>query len=659
MKHQFFPKIHILLSLVIFQAHADSQSNSGVSYTCQKGIIETVDQIMSRSPGVKAAKQIVRKQLFINREHLPQHPASHEVEQRFEQKLIPILPPHSNDKPTPIQAPAPEQSVTRISLNFLGADYDESGFVPPDADGAVGPQQCFIVASGIVKTFNKASGALDGVVDTSLDNFFASVLPTGSFVGDIRVFYDTGSQRFFVLGRTSDTATECMVIAVSSSSVINDQTYFTFYSITTGAFTGGLELDYPSLGIDSNAILSGSNLFDAQGNFVNSLALVIQKSSLLNGGPIRYTVFNNLINFNNGTGQVSPQGVTNFSAASQSYIIGTSAFYFGALVLNIVNNPGSANPTLSAPIIIPVAPTTLPLLVPHKGNIYGANGLIGPTDDRLNWSHIRNGSLWTCHNAIGVNNAGHSSGSISRDGVRWYQLNFANPGNPTVTQYGTLYNATASNDDNELNYFIGSIMTSEQSNVLVGSTVAGTNHYLDATVTSHLATDAAGTLGQPVNYTSSSTAYNLSWDLPIYGFHRWGDYSTITLDPSDGMTFWSIQEYCNAANSWGLQVAKIMAPPPAAITAVSPSSVGRSSSVTVTISGQTVSGAGFYDPGAGFANRLQVAVSGVTVKSVTYVNPTTIQVVLDTANASLGAKTITVTNPDGQQVSKASALKIT
>ena len=116
----------------------------------------------------------------------------------------------------------------------MGAQYSESGFVPPDADGAVGPTSIFFSGSGIVKTFNKTTGALDGVINTSLDNFFASVLPAGSFVGDIRVFYDTTAQRFFVLGRSSNTANERIVIAVSQASTITHQTYFNFFYINTG-----------------------------------------------------------------------------------------------------------------------------------------------------------------------------------------------------------------------------------------------------------------------------------------------------------------------------------------------------------------------------------------------------------------------------------------
>ena len=631
-------------------------SNEGVSFSGSPGIVEHIANIMARPPVINSAsaqqKQIVRHKFSIKgRENLAQHPRSAQIESDFLKSTTHV------DETRQIT-----RTVQTVGLNFLAAQYSESGFVPPDADGAVGPQQYVMVASGIVKTFNKLTGALDGVIDTSLDNFFASILPAGSFVGDVRVFYDTISQRFFVVGRSSNTATERLLIAVSKSSIITSGSYFTFFYLNTASFSGGLELDYPTLGCDSSALYIGANLFDSNSNFVNSVALVIQKSSILSSGPIFYTAFGNLINFTAGTGQVSPVGVNNFdSNPAQGFFIGTSAFYYGALVLNIINNPGSAHPTISSPIVIPVAPTAAPLLVPHKGNIYGTHGYIGPTDDRLNWSHIRNGKLWTCHNTIGVNNTGSSSGTLSRDAIRWYQIDVSNPTHPAVLQYGTLYNNTSLNDTNELNYFVGSIMTSGQGHTLIGSSVAGANAYANAVIAGHLATDSAGLVESPIAYTNSSSAYNLNWDLSIYGSHRWGDYSTISIDPSDNMTMWSIQEYCNAPNSWGLQVAKILAPPPATITSVSPATVltGKAST-TITITGQSVNGSGFYDPGFGFSNRLQVAISGgVRVIGVNYINSTTITAIIDTTAATAGLQTLTVTNPDGQHVARSNSISIT
>ena len=399
-----------------FHEHIISQSQppgEGVSFTGDLAIVESVDQIMARplSSGTIQQNRTARPRR-LNRENLSQHSQSALIEHDFLQTI---------GRTEAVTRAVP--TVQKIGLNFLGAQYSESGFVPPDADGAVGPTQYFLVASGIVKTFNKVTGALDGVIDTSLDNFFASVLPAGSFVGDIRVFYDATAQRFFVLGRSSDTANERIVIAVSQASTITRQTYFNFFYITTSTFTSGLELDYPTLGCDSNALYTGANLFDANSDFVNSVAVVIQKSSLLNGGPIFYTAFTNLINNTAGTGQVSPVGVNNFDAnPTQGYFIGVSAFHYGALVLNIINNPGSTHPTISAPITIPVAPTAAPILVPHKGNIYGSQGLLGPTDDRLNWSHIRNGNYGHAIMLLVLIIPAAQQVRLRRDAIRWYEL---------------------------------------------------------------------------------------------------------------------------------------------------------------------------------------------------------------------------------------------
>jgi hypothetical protein len=118
------------------------------------------------------------------------------------------------------------------------------------------------------------------------------------------------------------------------------------------------------------------------------------------------------------------------------------------------------------------------------------------------------------------------------------------------------------------------------------------------------------------------------------------------------MTMWTIQEFCNAANSYGLQVVKLIAPPPATPSAALPATIPLTqSSVNVTITGTSLSGSGFFDPGAGFVKRISASVSGgVTVNSVTYTDPTHITLNISTVGATPGIQTVTVTNPDGQNI---------
>jgi hypothetical protein len=132
------------------------------------------------------------------------------------------------------------------------------------------------------------------------------------------------------------------------------------------------------------------------------------------------------------------------------------------------------------------------------------------------------------------------------------------------------------------------------------------------------------------------------------------------------MTLWMINQYCVGANTYGCSVSKLIAPPPATPASTLPAMVlAGQASVNVAVTGTSISGSGFYDPGANLSapalafHHISATVSGgVTVNSVTYTDPTHITLNLNTTSATAGMKTITVTNPDGQLVTSAAILKI-
>src|SRR5262245_13939836 len=100
----------------------------------------------------------------------------------------------------------------------------------------------------------------------------------------------------------------------------------------------------------------------------------------------------------------------------------------------------------------------------------------------------------------------------------------------------------------------------------------------------------------------------------------------------------------------------VVAPAPASLSSATPPTVESGlASVQVEIAGASNDGSGFFDPGEGFPNRLEVSVSGgVTVSAVTYNSPTSITLDLSTVGAATGPRTVTVTNPDGQVVTSLS-----
>lgn len=559
-------------------------------------------------------------------------------------------------------APKP-LNAQRVSpkINFTAASFaDTSGF-PPDTMGAVGPAQFIIALNGLVRSFNKATGFMDGAIDADTETFFASVMTSGpNRTTDPRIRYDRLSGRWFVtitdLPGQFPPGPNRIMIAVSDSGVITPSSVWTFFQFRhdqvgpTPNMDTGEVADYPTLGIDANALYVGVNLFTTNGTFGNSSAFVVRKSSLLSGGPIQVTAFRGLV-VGWVSGPFAPQGVDNYNpSASEGYFIGIDVTSSSVLQLRRVSNPGGSTVSMSANIPISVPAWKAPVDVWPLSS----SGLVDSGDNRLLGAHFRNGYLWTCQN-VGVNGTGGTQ-APDRTGTRWYQLGGISAGQtPAVTQFGTVYQpATAGN----LNYWMGSIMVSGQGHAAMGFTAAGPSSYLNAATTGRLASDPVGTMGTPIKFTASSASYNPSDNSDP---HRWGDYSYTSLDPDDDMTLWTIQEWCLApGNGYAVQVAKLLAPPPALPISCSPSTITQGMAmVSVTIKGSTANGAGFFEPGTAFSNHLAVSFggNGVSVSGIHFNNHTNITADLTVAaNATTGARAVTVTNPDGQAATSSSTL---
>ena len=573
-----------------------------------------------------------------------------------------------NQQPNPDALPGPGSTRTGIggvspliaqtvSISFLGAQLSDSNVVPPDSMGAVGPTQFLVTVNGRFRSFSKTSGSPDGILDVSDFIFFGSVetplggLITSNFTSDPRVRYDRMTDRWYVTQidvPNNANGTNRVMLAVSDGGVITPNTIWTYFW-----FPGDVTnfADFPTLGVDANALYMGTNLFNSIGNFVNTNAYVIRKSSILGSGPIVVTTFANLID-GSSNGPYAPMGADNdASSPTNGYIVGTDAHLFGRLALRLVGNAGGI-PTLSGNVFINTATTSQPNDVPANGTTVPLNA----NDWRLMNVEVRNGSMWTAHTIlVDMTGAATNDAVKGRDGIRWYQIGSLDTV-PSVTQSGTVFDpANVPNaQTGAVNwYWFGSINVTGQNHAAIGFSAAGAPNFANGAYAGRLSGDPLGTTQAVTFLTSANTTYNIT---PA----RWGDYSYISLDPDDNMTLWSIQEFCNGTDSWGVQVTKLLAPPPAApVSAVPNTLAGNQTGTVVTINGTSSGGSGFFDPGPGFASHLQVNIPGVVVTSVSYVSPTQLQATLNTVGATPGLKTITVINPDGQSASGAGLLTIT
>jgi hypothetical protein len=636
--------------LLFFAAASQAQEKPGAAITSGVGLAETTAQIMARQANTNVI-----------------------ASPRLSPRLRPTLSRQFNPNTLPdeMAAPMAKSVVGSLKLaqtnstSWLGADLFDAKAFPPDSMGALGPSQYVVAINGRIRTFDR-KGLPDPTLDVDTDVFFATAMTplgggvTSNFTSDPRIRYDRITQRWYIvmIDVPNDGANffaNRVMIAVSDTPQISSTTIWRFFYFNPTANF----VDYPTLGVDNNALYIGANIFNLPGTaYINADGYVVRKSTILGAGPATVTVFSGLIpdtSCASGDGPYTPQGVDNANSATEGYFVGVSFCFFSKLVVRRVINPGSASPTISASLGVSTPAFTVAYTQPHLGNTGGTNGELDASDTRLMSAQVRNGNLYTAH-GITVKPDGTAVGypafdATGRNALRWYRINNLTT-TPAVADSGTVYDNTAT-DPHTTNvrwFSYPGIQVNGQGHVAIGFTASGPVQHANAGFTGRLATDAPGVTDPPTIYTNALQAYNPPGDPGGALGRRWGDYSYTSIDPSDDMTMYTIQEYTSALDTWGVRVTRLNAPGPAQPTAINtPTIPTGTASTTVQITGTSSGGTGFFDPGPGFDSRIAVEIlPGVTVTAVQVVDPTHLNVTLSTVGAPVGEKVIRVINPDGQ-----------
>jgi hypothetical protein len=525
-------------------------------------------------------------------------------------------------------------------------------FIPPDTNGAIGPTQFLEIVNGAVAIYSR-SGSRQSLV--SLDSFFTLVSGgvtyprNGGF--DPRIIFDRRSGRWFAcaleFGASMDSDND-IILAVSRTG--DAMGTFDKYLIPVGVPDSGAETfftDFESLATDDNGVYLGMRIFPSSSASRAKIAAT-PKASLIAASPTLgpVTTFDNLTDEHS-----TPQPAHNLSAIAASapaWFFSSSATDFADLVYRKITWSGTT-PTLTA---------AATLTTPDYGPVPNAPAQnstvpINTGDDRVQMATMRNNRLWTCRN-VGVNSAGGAA-NPDRCACEWFELNVSGSA-PTLVQRGRVFD-TASSDPRF--YFYPSIMVSGQGHAAMGFSGVRSTEFVGAYTCGRLAGDPPNTMQAITLLKAGEGAYQV---LDNIGRNRWGDYSYTSLDPNDDMTLWTLQEFAllpaAAVDHWGTWAARLLAPPPTLDNPNAPAGAGVAG-VTVNLTGT-----GFYDPGAGFPNRLAVTITGGATSGISNIQPTfngstSVAVRFDVAaNASLGPRDITVTNPDSQAAVVASGITV-
>jgi hypothetical protein len=142
------------------------------------------------------------------------------------------------------------------------------------------------------------------------------------------------------------------------------------------------------------------------------------------------------------------------------------------------------------------------------------------------------------HQSLVVN---HSVAASGTTGVRWYELRPSGSG-LTAHQQGTY-------SPDSTHRWMGSAAMDAAGNIAVGYSASNSSINPAIRYTGRLTSDPLGTLQ------AESTIINGSGSQTTHA--RWGDYSSINVDPADDCTFWYTTEYLTQTNvfNWHTRIA--------------------------------------------------------------------------------------------------------
>ena len=524
-----------------------------------------------------------------------------------------------------------------------------------EASGAIGPNDFVEMVNSAVAIYERDTGGQRFFVPAA--NFFGLVNAGTPYprngIFALRVLYDPHTSRWFACalergvpgpGGINFQSNHCL-LAISRTS---DPTgIWDKYLIPIGISSQGSvdsTLVEATLGLDDNGVYIGATCLKrdrAQGNAVVELIpllaciakppLIAPAPSL--GGSVAF-LLGGLDFFS------SPQVPQNFDSVgpqAPAYVIGSSYSTLGS-VRYLAVNWNSSVPSLTVPSTLETGDYGLVLAAPAKGELAAE---VNAGDDRLQGSMIRNGRLWTCR-SVGVNASGGEAGA-NRTGCEWLELQTASNATLTLVQSGRVFDPAVSSPRF---YFQPSVAVSGQGHMALGFHGSRAAEYLSAFTCGRLAGNPAGTTGAVALVKAGTVPSAL---LPIGGLIPWGFYTQTSVDPTDDQTLWTLLNVPHVlgtvGNGWGTWINRLTAPPPVLTNATSSGTQGQ---VGLTF---TLTGTGFFDPDIGFGRPPTVSLSGTGIvnPTVSMASATSATVELElAADAPLGPRSVTFTNPDGQ-----------
>ena len=494
---------------------------------------------------------------------------------------------------TPVSMPSPNQNFKGLDLTNWGAGW------PPDTNGDVGPNHYIQTVNTSIGIFNKTGTRLAAF---TFDSFFTGATsPCNTYNnGDPVVLYDASADRWVITDfawiSSSGPYYECIAVSKTGDPVSGGWWLYTFQAHAT------LMNDYPKLGVWPDGYYMSANMFTTT-SYSGTRVWALDRTSMLSGTlrEVHFDLSSSYFSLlpSNLRGVAPPAGTPNIFAALNY------STYSGILLWKFhVDWTTPSNSTFTGPTSVSVTSFSSSGSIPQQGSTVTLDSLSGRLMMQNQYRNIGGvESVWLNHTV--------SSGGVA--GVRWYEIRNPN-GTPSVYQQSTY-------QPDSTYRWMGSLAIDQNGDMALGFSASSSSMYPAIRYAGRLVTDSLSTLGQGETTLIAGTGAQTNYS-------RWGDYSAMTIDPTDDCTFWFTTEYYETTGTnWQTRIGSFKFPscgpvsPPGAFNKSSPSNGATGVSTSPSLGWGSSSGATSYEYCYDTTNNNSCDGSWTNVGSTTNANP--------------------------------------
>jgi hypothetical protein len=482
-------------------------------------------------------------------------------------------------RPDPIvQRVAAPNAMPPVIINWEGINSTLCSCAPSDDNIAVGPNNVVENVNAAFQIWSKTGVSQYGPanINTIFTGFGGACESSND--GDPVVLHDQLADRWLISqfalpNFPNGPFYECVAVSQTANPT---GPWYRYSYVTSNTKMD----DYPKLGVWPDGYYMTANLFNAGSlSWAGTGAYVFDRATMISGGAATMQFFElppidwgGLLPSDLDGVRPPPAGAPNVMVEVVDGAWDPSNWPNDELQVHRfhVDWITPANSTFNiAPVELPVA--SFDGLLCSFGNCVPQPGTAQKLDvlgDRMMFRlAYRN---YGDHDALVVNHSVSANANGNAPvGIRWYELRSLWAGTPTIFQAGTYAPADG------LSRWMGSIAMDYVGNIAMGfSTSSGTApNYPSVAYAGRLVTDPPGQMSQGEAQMFAGTGSQTGTN------GRWGDYSSLVLDPADDCTFWYVNQYYQTTGSfaWRTRIGSFKFPSCVSPTAVESTAVSASS----------------------------------------------------------------------------------